>query len=146
MTNSLPGIREIYTVQTKRLPDSVVQRAQCGLPVAMLCEMEQVPFVSMPKCEAKEQWVNNARAETVTLTFESVKRMDTSVNRAWMIRDVNNRCWLIGAREMPFPCATRAYNTGTPAGDKAVYVYEVKWTSPIAMIQCMATRVKIPEL
>ncbi len=123
--NSLPGIIAIAYLECKNLPNFIEERTLAGLQVGIYESLTLVSFAGMPTCVTESSYDRHAQSEKTTLTFQSVEELPIRRNLAFVVTDVQERNYLIGHAEDPFPTIKRNRNLGTPADEKAVYTYEV---------------------
>ena len=55
---------------------------------------------------------------------------------AFIVTDVNNRSYLIGQREQPWPFIESNQGMGMPDGESSTTVYTISHKGPRAMIPC----------
>lgn len=133
----LPGVRRVGTVCCPRLPAHVELTAICGLRVPLMAEVEPVPVCGEAVCRCVGVRAGAAVSETATLTFRSSMPLDIGAALAFVVEDVEGRCWLIGAREAPFPRVERTSSVGVPGGDPAGESYEVTHSAIRTMVECV---------
>ena len=130
---SLPGILNVWYVETRQLPDDVIYRAVAGIPVAMPVQPISIFFKGEAVCEVEESYDNNCQMEKAKLTFTTLDEVPTRLNLAFLIRTVNNELYIIGAKERPYPTVKVSRSTGSPDGDAAARRYEVSFTGRKAL-------------
>ena len=141
---SLPGILNVWYVETRQLPDDVIYRAVAGIPVAMPVQPISIYFKGEAVCEVEESYDNrsalgtlrsskNCQMEKAKLTFTTLDEVPTRLSLAFLIRTVNNEQYIIGAKERPYPTVKVSRSTGSPDGDAAARRYEVSFTGRKAL-------------
>ena len=130
---SLPGILNVWYVETKDLPDDVIYRAVAGIPVAMPVQPISIFFKGEAVCEVEESYDNNCQMEKAKLTFTAIDEVPTRLHLAFLIRTVNDELYIIGAKERPYPTVKVSRSTGSPDGDAAARRYEVSFTGRKAL-------------
>ena len=130
---SLPGILNVWYVETKELPDNVIYSAVAGIPVAMPVQPISIFFKGEAVCEVEESYDNNCQMEKAKLTFTALSEVPTRLHLAFLIRTVNDELYIIGAKERPYPTVKVSRSTGSPDGDAAARRYEVSFTGRKAL-------------
>ena len=133
---SLPGITHIWYILRDYLPDDVVYRAVAGIPVTFSEQPISIDIKGNALCEVEQSFDNNSYIEKVKLTFETLDDVPTDQHTAFVIQTVDGDCYLIGAKERPYPTVKVARSTGQPDGDPSVVKYEVSFTAKKALAPC----------
>ena len=136
MKVSYPGIVSIGYLLDENLPANTTYRALAGIPIHLFLRPITIPLSGMPECVVEQTNENNGSTESLTLTFNSALRLPRGKALAFVVKDANNRSWLIGQLERPHLAINSTQQTGTPEGSPAVYVYEVKQNAPICYKPC----------
>ena len=133
----LPGIKFIGWIDCLKLPKRVDLSAICGMKVSILTEVNQIEFFDDPTCECKTRKDGGGYEDTASLSFVTAKPLPLNSHLGFIVTDVNNNSWLIGAQEAPFPVIECKHQLGTPAGDVAGYAVEVSHVSIKALVPCI---------
>ena len=136
MKVSYPGIVSIGFLFADNLPANTAYSALAGIPVNLFLRATDVPLSGKAVCVVEQSNDSNGSAESLTLSFSSSYRLPRHRAVAFVVKDANNQSWLIGQLERPHLSITSSQQTGTPDGDSAVFVYEVKQIAPICYKPC----------
>lgn len=140
MNNScqiLPGIKKIYYTLCDQLQPRIDLQAIAGMKVAILSDLEEIPFFGTPECKCSTEKDKNGWNQKVSLKFRSSEVIPVDDNLAFIVGDVNDRWFVIGAKENPYPVITVEKNTGSPSGDAAGFYYEINHESLRSLIECL---------
>lgn len=137
MNVSLPSITKIAYLPCSELAPDIAFRYKIKMPVAVYAGTTPVRFFGTPTCEAVSEYENKGRVEEATLTFSTLDELPTAYPVAFVVTTANNRSYLIGAMERPFPVVKIESTTGAPAGDAAVNKVTVTFTAPKALVPCI---------
>lgn len=132
----LPGLTHIYTVDCHQLPMNIGMMNRCGMPIAIYACMTEISFFGTATCSMESSYVSGGRQEVATLVFSSTEHIPACKPLAFVVTDVNDRSFIIGAREKPYPMIKATRQTGTPDGEPSCYNYEITHTSNSTMIEC----------
>lgn len=133
---SIPGIINVWYVDTNYLPDDVIFKGVAGIQFSLGVQPISIPFIGEAIGEVDEQDDNNSQIQKVTLTFYTLSPLPTERDIAFVIRTVDNQLYLIGAKERPFPTVKMSATTGKTDGDAAIMKYEVTFSARKALIPC----------
>ena len=136
-TQILPGIKALGWVDCRHLPKRVDLSAICGMQVAILTDIHQIPFFDEPTCECKTKKDGAGYEDTATLKFLTSKQLPLSVPLGFVVTDVNDKSFLIGSLEAPRPAVECEQRSGVPSGDAAGYSYEIKHVAIKSMVPCV---------
>lgn len=136
-TQILPGIKAIGWIDCRHLPRRVDIMAICGMTVAILTDIHQIPFFGEPTCECKTTREGAGSQDTATLKFLTDKELPHGTCLGFVVTDVNDKYRLIGSLEAPYPTIECGRKTGIPSGDAAGYEYEIKHVAIKAMVPCL---------
>ena len=135
---SLPGIRKVWYIPRSFLPDDVVFRAAVGIPVVLTQAPTELKLNGEAVCEVEQSFDNNCCVEKVKLSFSSLDTVPTTDYPAFVIKTADeDRLYLIGSKERPYPTVKVSSSTGLPDGDAHASKYEVSFTArkALALIQ-----------
>ena len=130
---SLPGIQNVWYIRRDFLPDDVVYRAVAGIPVSVLHAPTTINMKGEAVCEVEMSFDNSSYIEKVKLTFSTLDDVPTDQHPAFVIRTANGDCFLIGAKERPYPTVKITRSTGHPDNEPSVRKYEVSFTAKKAL-------------
>ena len=133
----LPGITKIWYVPADTLMSGITQRALANLPIGIFADIFPVPFVGEAICETETEFDNNDYRQKVQLTFSTIATLP-SCRLAFIIRTANNKQFLIGTADHPFPIVKTIDSTGELDGEKAATKYTVSYTNKLALVPCNA--------
>ena len=133
---SLPGITFIGILPAERLQREIMNKHLAGLAVGIFTDVMPIAFVGTPTCEAVSTYNKNGRIEHTTLRFKTLDKLPTYRHIAFVVKDCNNRSYVIGQHEKPRPIVNITQNTGTPNGDPAVLSVEVTLYAQKSLIPC----------
>ena len=130
---SLPGIQNVWYIQRDYLPDDVVYRSVAGIPVSLEAAPITISMKGEAACEVEQSFDNNSYIEKAKLTFLTLDDVPTVQHPAFVIRTIDNRYYLIGAKERPYPTVKITRSTGQLDGDPSVSKYEVSFNAKKAL-------------
>ena len=148
---SLPGIKRLSYINAKELASDLQAHALSGAPVWITQQQTEIPsgapvwvtqtqteipFTGEASCACTRNNEHGASNESVELTFESLLPIPEHIPLAFIVTDVNNRSYLIGQREQPWPFIESNQGMGMPDGESSTTVYTVTHKGPRAMIPC----------
>ena len=136
---SLPGIKSLRYVNAMELPSDLGLLGISGTPLALMCPSVDIPFTGEATCTGTRSNANGAANETVELSFQSLLALPEHIPLAFLVTDVNNRCFLIGTREQPWPYIEGAQDLGLPDGESSTTTYTVTYKAPKGLIACSYT-------
>lgn len=136
MKQILPGIRLIQVVDCALLPPNVGLKSEAEIPVSVLADLADIPFVGFPSCEHEVEPDNNATSEKTTLEFTTTEQFPFSHgNYAFVVTCVSGESYLIGTREAPFPVIGVRKRFGSLSGDAAGYQVQITFVGLKTLIQ-----------
>ena len=133
----LPSITKIWYVPADTLMSSITERALANLPIGVFADIFPVPFIGEALCETETEFDNNDYRQKVQLTFSTTTPLP-SCRLAFIIRTANNKQFLIGTADHPFPIIKSIDSTGELDGEKAATKYTVSYTNKPALVPCSA--------
>jgi len=135
---SLPGIKRIAYLNAYELPDNLAMHALSGSPVVVAQPLTSIPFTGEVSCTCTRSNAQGASNESVELVFQSLLCLPEDIPLAFLVTDVNDRTYLIGVREQPFPLIESSQGLGSPDGESGTTTYTITHKSPKAMISCVS--------
>lgn len=133
---SLPGIKSLAYVNAQQLPDDLGLLAISGSPVTVIAPSVDIPFTGEATCTCTRSNSNGAGNDTVELTFQSLLSLPEHMPLAFLVTDVNNRCFLIGTHEAPYPYIESSQGLGLPDSESNTTTYTITYKAPKAMLPC----------
>ena len=117
----------------KNLPPFILQKYLVGIPVGIYAVATPVEFFTNASCEADQDPDNGSTIEKTTLQFSTTQNLPYGIPLAFVVKDVNDRAYVIGFREAPFPLITT--NTSI-TDDKNIYVVKVQFNARKSLVPC----------
>lgn len=133
---SLPGIKRLSYINAKELASDLQAHALSGAPVWVTQSQTEIPFTGEASCACTRNNEHGASNESVELTFESLLPIPEHIPLALLVTDVNNRRFLIGTHEAPFPYIESSQGLGLPDGESSTITYTVTYKAPKGLIPC----------
>lgn len=133
---SLPGITAVGWVDCEKLQPNLRDMAVAGLAVAAHTAVNLLPLCADASCEVVSERSRRAVIQTATLKFRTPQMLPEDVQLGFVVTDVQDRSWLIGAAEPPFPQVKLTRKLGTPSGDPAIWEIEAKAVGERSLIPC----------
>lgn len=133
MRTALPGIKSIGYLPCKNLPPFILQKYLVGIPVGIYAVATPVEFFTNASCEADQDPDNGSTIEKTTLQFSTTQNLPYGIPLAFVVKDVNDRAYVIGFREAPFPVIT--VNTSI-TDEKNIYVVKVQFNARKSLVPC----------
>ena len=134
---SLPGIKAIAYINAQELPNDLGLLAISGTPLTLITPSVDIPFTVEATCTWTRSNANGAGNDTVELSFQSLLELPEHVPLAFLVTDVNNRRFLIGTHEAPFPYIESSQDLGSPDGESATTTFTITYKAPKALIPCV---------
>lgn len=133
----LPGISSIFSVSLDSLPPYLRERSMTGEVILLLVGMDRI--VVGPQANAVDSSENSAEGtETKSqLSFVcDVLPFDKSTGKmGFVIVDADNRTFLMGTKEPPFPVIKITDSSSHPVEGKAGIEVVAEWNSPLIPIK-----------
>ena len=136
---SLPGIKALAYVNALELPSDLGLVGISGLPLTLMVQSVDIPFTGEATCTGTRSNANGAGNETVELTFQSLLALPEHMPLAFLVTDVNDRCFLIGTREQPWPYVESSQGLGLPDGESSTITHTITYKAPKGLIPCTCT-------
>lgn len=137
MKQSLPGLVRVAYLECDSLPDFVSYKGLCGCPVTIKAEqLTDICLDGEAVCEAVTEYDNNSKVEKTRLTIITSDDIPVHRHLAFFAVTASGRCYLIGSKERPYPVVSTTTKTGTPADERAGYVYDVSLTAKKSLVPC----------
>ena len=135
-TFSLPGIKRLSYINATELPNDLAAHAISCAPIWLTQTMVDIPFTGEASCVGTRTNEHGAPNESVELTFQSLLALPDDVPLAFVVTDANNRSFLIGVREQPWPYIESSRGFGLPDGESSTTTYTITHKAPKALIPC----------
>lgn len=136
---SLPGIKRLSYINVLDLPLGLGLLGISGTPLVLNVAHVDIPFTGEAACTCTHSNANGSGNETVELTFQSLLALPEHKPLAFLVTDVNGRCFLIGTQERPWPYIESSQGLGLPDGDSSTITYTVTYKAPKGLIECSYT-------
>lgn len=133
----LPGIKKIGWVKCEMLPKQLDLSGLSRLPVPLLADINEITFFGTPDCRCVSDIENNGISEAASLKFLSGEDLPFKDHIAFVVTDVNDNSYIIGAFERPFPVIKTERSSGSPSGDPAGIRYEITHKAIRTMVPCL---------
>ena len=133
---ALPGIKSLAYVFSDNLNNNIAMQAVAKMPIMIFAALTPLPFTGECTCVVENTNENNGTAETATLSFQSQVELPEDHPVAFVIIDVMNRTYLLGAKEAPYPQIGVSKGFGLPDSEAHAITYEVKYQSIKALVAC----------
>ncbi len=95
-----------------------------------------IPFFGEPECKCQRKKSTAGYEDTATLKFLTSDELPNGIPLGFIVTDINDNSFLIGSREAPHPIIECEHRTGSPNGDAAGYLCEVKHVAIRSLIPC----------
>lgn len=133
---SLPGIKALAYVNALELPSDLGLVGISGTPLSLMVASVAIPFTGEATCTCTRSNANGAGNATVELVFQSLLALPEHMPLAFLVTDANDRCFLIGVQEQPWPYVESSQGLGLPDGESSTTTYTVTYKAPKALIPC----------
>ena len=133
----LPGIMKIGWVNCDCLPNNIPLSGVSRLPISILSEINYLTFFGNPDCRCVTEKKNNGWSQSATLKFLSCDDIPYESHIAFIVADVNNNWYIIGAKERPYPVVKFEKASGAPSGDPAGISYEITHKAIRTLLPCI---------
>ena len=100
---ALPGIKSLAYVFSDNLNNNIAMQAVAKMPIVIFAPLNPIAFTGECTCIVENTNENNGSAETATLTFQSQVELPEDHPVAFVITDVMDRTYILGAKEAPYP-------------------------------------------
>ena len=133
---SLPGIKALAYVNALELPSDLGLVGISGLPLTLMVQSVDIPFTGEASCVCTRTNEHGAPNESVEMSFQSLLSLPDDVPLAFVVTDVNNRSFLVGGKEQPWPYVESSQGFGLPDGESSTTTYTITHKAPKALIPC----------
>ena len=133
---SLPGIKSIACINALELPLDLGMVAVSGTPLALMIPFTNIPLTGEASCESTRTNKDGSGNDSVELSFQTLMSIPGYMPLAFLVTDVNNRSYLIGTHEKPWPYIESSQAFGSPDGESSITTYTISYKAPKAMIPC----------
>lgn len=133
MKTSLPGIKFIGYLPCKDLPLFILQKHLAGIPVSIYSTATPVDFFTNASCEATQEHDNGVVLEKTILQFSTTLNLPYGIPLAFVVKDVNDKTYVIGTHEAPFPTIT---SDSFISEEKNIHEFKIQLNSRKTLIPC----------
>ena len=133
---ALPGIKSLAYVFSDNLNNNIAMQAVAKMPIVIFAPLNPIASTGACTCIVENTNENNGSAETATLTFQSQVELPEDHPVAFVITDVMDRTYILGAKEAPYPQIGVSKGFGLPEADPNAISYEIKYQSIKALVAC----------
>lgn len=133
-SNKMPGIIAVMWLKAESLAPHLKEKYIAGVPVGLGVTGHHIELVDVAAASDLQTVENNGLTAKATLEFKTTSPIPKDENVVWVVQDADEKWWLIGAKERPFPVVEVSQSAGTPGGDPAVATVKVTHTAKIALI------------
>lgn len=103
ITQSLPNIVKVFTIPCASLAPNIVEKYMAGLPVGVFPLPTEVEQYGTGAVEAANELDDGTYYEKTTLQFSTAEEIDNRTPMAFVVMDAQEKYFLIGAKEAPYP-------------------------------------------
>lgn len=132
----LPGVKAIHWLDCRHLPRRVDLHGICRMPVPVLTALSAVGVFDDAQCSCVTEREGGSFQDTATLKFLTHELLPIHLKLGFAVTDVNDKCWLIGSKEPPFPKVKVEHRCGLPDGDGAGFFYEISHVALKSLVEC----------
>lgn len=121
----LPGIRAVGFMPASALPSDIAMIARSGLPVPGLADIRWIELVGSGHTASVEtQGVAGEAIQTASVSFRTSRTIPDSRPLAFVVVDQDDRAYVVGAAEPPYPVVRSVIDFGSP-GSAAGISYSI---------------------
>lgn len=136
-TTILPGVKSIGWVDCDKLQRRVDLHGICGTPIPVLTAIQPIDFFDEPECKCKTVKDANGYTDTATLKFSCGSLLPIHIHLGFVVTDTNDKSYLIGSKEAPYPKLNVELGVGDCDGDGAGFYYEITHVAIKSMVACL---------
>ena len=136
MKTSLPSIVKVGYLACADLSPDILLRYKANIPIVVYGVITPITFFGNAMCDAISEYENKGRVEHTTLKFSTVDDIPIGSPIAFVVSTANDRSFLIGTMEQPYPIVKVEEYTGEPNGDTAAKVITVSFSAMKSLIPC----------
>lgn len=103
VSQSLPHIIKVFVVPCANLVPNVVEKYLAGIPVGVYPLPTEVEQYGTGSCEAENALDDGTYYEKTILQFSTAEEITNTTPLAFVIMDAQEKYFLIGAKETPYP-------------------------------------------
>lgn len=103
ITQSLPNIVKVFTIPCASLAPNIVEKYMAGLPVGVYPLPTEVEQYGTGSVEAANELDDGTYHEKTVLQFSTAEEIDNRTPMAFVVMDAQEKYFLIGAKEFPYP-------------------------------------------
>lgn len=134
---TLPGIREIYSVDCEKLQPNIRQIAASGNFVAVQTTAHRIRLNDSPSLSVSSENKSGSTSQSVTLKFSTPDKPQFDSQLGFIAVDQAGNRYLIGAGEPPYPQIKITRSSGTLSSEPATWTIEARLIGTIALIPCI---------
>lgn len=133
MKQSLPGIKAISYIPCSLLSSNIVEKYRAGVPIAVFSNSTPIEHYGDASCEAESEYIGGGYSEKTSLQFNTTTEIPQQQELAFVVTDVNDKSYLIGCKEAPYPivCIDTKVND-----EKNISEVKVTFTRQKSLIPC----------
>jgi len=113
VTQSLPNIVKVFTIPCASLAPNIVEKYMAGLAVGVYPLPTEVEQYGTGSVEAANVLDDGTYYEKTVLQFTTAEEIDNRTPMAFVVRDSQEKYFLIGAQEAPYPIVEITKNVTT---------------------------------
>lgn len=121
----MPGIMEVRWLNAIGLSPNMEAKHMAGIPIAVLTDSYPIKIYGLGDLQTVKEHDSNGQSSKATLTFRTLEDLPEGPGIAWVARQADGRCWLVGTCERPYPTVKVTYQGGSPEGEPSVKTVEV---------------------
>ena len=137
MIQVLPGIKEVGLIDAASIPADGVLKAMAGVSIVLSAAPTILCLAAPAKCQWEDSFDNNSTSQRVKLEFTVSEKLNSATKWRFVVVTVDNKAYLIGAKEDPAPVVECARSTSSPSGDASAWAYSVAFSAQRALIPCI---------
>ena len=132
---SLPGLKKVGYIPVSMLPSDIIFIALAGGTVPLFETMTYFDVAPGAVCEVEEEYSNGVQVEQAKLKFSTLAAIPTNEPLAFVFITMNNKQFLMGAREKPHATVKVNTTTGQTDGDASIKSYTVTFKARKALVR-----------
>ena len=134
ITQSLPNIVKVFTIPCASLAPNIVEKYMAGLPVGVYPLPTEVEQYGTGSVEAANELDDGTYYEKTTLQFSTAEEIDNRTPMAFVVMDAQEKYFLIGAKEDPYPIVEITKNI---TSDDNINDIKVTFSRKKSLIPCL---------
>ncbi len=133
MKQSLPNIIKIGTVPCEVLSPNIMEKHLAQVPVGVFQTPTAIEHYGNATCEAEQEYDNSNYLEKTSLQFSTTDELKQYPPMAFVITDAQNKSWIIGTKEPPYPIVEISKSIEK---DSNIFAVKVTFTRKKSLIPC----------